>query len=130
MKINHADLWREGKYVDMWSIPHVLCGVILVGIFCYFRVEFWPNLILSTLIMVGWEFFELYVLDVHEYLTNKIMDIVTGLFGFFIMFALILIFGIKTMLPWLMAVIIIWLVLNYWGFKAHKTRVDSKNIVQ
>ena len=129
MKISQANLWREGKYVDLWSIPHVLCGVIFVGIFCYFRIEFWSNLILSTLIMIGWEFFELYVLDVHEYLTNKIMDVVTGLFGFLVMYALILKFGILTMLPWLVAVIIIWLLLNYWGFKAHKTRVDSKNIV-
>jgi hypothetical protein len=129
MKINNADLWKEGKYVDMWSIPHVLCGVILVGVFYYFKIGFWPNLILSTIIMIAWEFFELYVLDVHEYITNKIMDVVTGLIGFFIMYTLIIKFSIKTMTPWLVAVIIIWLLLNYLGSKAHKTKVDSKNIV-
>ena len=113
----------------MWSIPHILCGVVLVGVFCYFKIKFWPNLILSTLIMIGWEFFELYVLNVHEYITNKIMDVVTGLIGFFVTYAFILKFGIKNMLPWLAVVTIIWLLLNYLGFKAHKTRQDSKNIV-
>ncbi|MFA6227121.1 MAG: hypothetical protein WC631_01395 [Candidatus Paceibacterota bacterium] len=129
MIIDHANLWKEGKYIDMWSVPHVLCGVIFAGILNWLGIGFLSNLILSTIIMIGWEFFELYVLNVHEYITNKIMDVVTGLIGFFIMYSSISRYGIKAMLPWLIVTIIIWLILNYWGFYAHKTRVDSENIV-
>jgi len=129
MKIDNANLWKEGKYIDLWTIPHILAGVVLCGFFNLFGIEFYLNLILSTLIMIGWEFFELYVLDVHEYITNKVTDVVTGVIGFFFTYELILKFSIKTMFPWIVAVTMIWLLLNYWGFKAHKTRVDSKNIV-
>jgi phosphatidylglycerophosphate synthase len=129
MKINHVRLWKEGKYIDMWSIPHILCGFVFAGIFNYLGIGLWLNLILSILIMIWWEFFELIFLDVHEYFTNKTMDILMGLAGFFIMYALILKFGIKTIFPWLIVIVVIWLLLNYWGFYAHKTRVDSKNII-
>src|SRR5690348_8313023 len=60
----HRDTWgREAKYVDLWSIPHFLVGVLLwlVGL----------DLIWVTVLAVTWELIES-VSRVHEYPTNRV----------------------------------------------------------
>lgn len=120
----NARLWEEGKYVDLWTLPHILSGVIMAGIFNWLSLIFWPNLLISAALMIGWEFFELYALHVHEHLTNKVMDVVTGLLGFFTMYSLIIKYSAAAISPYLIALIIIYACLNTWGYLSYKRRIN------
>ena len=123
--IDNADLWAEGKYIDFWTIPHLLTGIILVGLLNWLRIDFWPNFLISSIIIVGWEFFELHILNIHEHLTNTIMDVVTGIFGFLFMYGLIIKYSIDLIIPYLLALIVIYLLLNVWGLFAYYYRVKK-----
>lgn len=123
--INHANLWAEGKYVDLWSMPHILSGVIMGGVFNWLGFNFWLNLTVSAVLMISWEFFELYALDVHEHLSNKIMDVVTGLLGFFMMCSLINKYTLTPLIPYLVFFSAVYIFLNVWGYLAYEKRTGK-----
>ncbi len=120
--IDNAKLWAEGRYVDLWTVPHILAGVILAAVFNWLGISFWLNLLLSSILIISWEFFELHFLNVHEHLSNKVMDVVTGWLGFFVMYIFIVKFGITAIIPYLVALTVFYLLLNAWGFLAYKRR--------
>lgn len=120
------DIWSEGKYIDMWSIPHVLSGVILAILFNSLGMGLGLNFILSTIIMTWWEFFEWRFMNVHEYITNKIMDVVTGIIGFMITYPLLIKYGFSIILPYFLFMIFAFLVLNFLGLQAHLKRIKKK----
>ena len=69
----HRDTWgRERKYLDLWSIPHFLVGVLLwlAGV----------DLIWTIVIAVTWELIET-VSRVYEHPTNRVMDVVLAVAG-------------------------------------------------
>ncbi len=122
MKIDHAKLWEEGRYIDLWTIPHLLAGVVLCGLLNWLGADFWLNLAISSLLIIIWEFFEYYALNVHEYFSNNISDIVCGWLGFIIMYGFIIKYTISIVLPYLLITTVIYLGLNAWGFMAYKRR--------
>ena len=122
MSIDHSKLWAEGKYVDLWTIPHILSGVIMAGSFYWLGFSFWPNIISSIILMIGWEFFELHFLGIHEHLSNKVMDVVTGIIGFFAMYGFIIKYSINKLTTPLSIIIIIFIFLNFWGYLAYEKR--------
>ena len=73
-------IWKEGKYLDLWSLPHFLVGIILGHIFIYFNLSLTIALIATLVIKTVWEVYE------HKYVTieavpNKILDVIIGLIG-------------------------------------------------
>jgi hypothetical protein len=126
--IDQDYIWQEGKYIDFWSIPHVIIGALLAWIFEFVGLNFYLNLGLSFGIMFGWEFFELYVLHAEEYLPNKVMDVVTGLIGFFIMYYFILVRGLINMLNVELTLGVIYLTLCGWGLWHHYHRNSVKKL--
>ena len=126
MKIDHDIIWQEGKYVDFWSIPHIIIGALLAWLFCFFGLNFYINFMISFLIMFGWEFFELYVLHAEEYFPNKVMDVVTGLIGFFVMYYFIEKHGLISLRVWEISLGIIYFSLCSWGLWHHYHRKTPK----
>lgn len=124
-KKKKIDIWAEGKYIDLWSIPHVLSGIILFMIFQYLGMGFWFNFILATIIMTWWEFFEEHFMNVNEYITNKIMDVVTGIIGWLVIYFLIVYYGVSKIFPYFLITVAIYLLLNFWGLSAHLNRVKK-----
>jgi hypothetical protein len=124
--INQDKLWQEGKYPDFWSIPHIIVGALFMWIFEFFSLNIFLNFALSLFFIIGWEFFELYVLKVHEHLTNKVTDVITGIIGFFIMYYFILKQGLMNLLIWQIGLSIIYLAMCLWGFWHHYTRKRLK----
>ena len=120
----NARLWDEGKYIDLWTVPHIMSGVIMAGLFYWLGFGFWTNLLASAGLMVIWEFFELYALGVHEHMTNKVSDVVTGLLGFAATYSLINKYSIGRLVPYLIAVFIIYAFLNTWGYLSYKRRIN------
>ena len=122
MRIDHAKLWSEGRYVDLWTIPHILAGVLLAGYFYWLGILFITNLLITTLLVIAWEFFELHFLGVHEHFTNSVTDIVVALIGFAITYGFIINYPFATIIPYLLGLTAIYIILNSWGFLAYKRK--------
>lgn len=121
------NFWKEGEFIDPWSIPHFLFGVIFAGIFYYLGVHFWIAVIISFCLMVSWEFYEK-GRGFKEKIPNKILGVILGLTGFFIMTFLMI--NLKT--PYNLGLFIltlgILLILEMWGFRAYKIKYNKSII--
>jgi len=119
MSIN--DYWKEGKYVDLWSIPHILSGIVLGAILFSLGVSFVPSLVISLVLFVGWEAVEVFV-GIKEHITNMTMDVVCDLLGFFITsyfyFILLKPFSLITILIF----VGLFVIFDLWGFTAYEKR--------
>ncbi|KKQ83640.1 MAG: hypothetical protein UT07_C0001G0002 [Parcubacteria group bacterium GW2011_GWB1_38_8] len=76
------DIWKHGKYLDLWSLVHFLSGFILCGLFYWLEINFTWTLILSTILLILWEVFE-FIIKIIEPSWNVAVDIIIGLLGFF-----------------------------------------------
>jgi hypothetical protein len=76
------EYWKEGKYFDLWSVNHVLTGVMLGGVLFGFGVPFAITLWISLALFIAWEIFEI-TSDVKEHILNLLMDVVFDLVGLF-----------------------------------------------
>lgn len=126
--IDNDFIWQEGKYLDFWSITHLFIGFIFAWLFLFLNMNVYSAFFVSMVFIVGWEFFELYFLDVHEYFWNKVWDVLTGIIGFFAMYLLILRNGLMNLLGLEIWLSFIYLVLCSWGFWHHHT-TKNKNLV-
>jgi hypothetical protein len=72
LRVRRDDFGREGRYVDLWSVSHLLGGALLamLGI----------PLGWSVALAVGWEAVEV-VARVHEYPVNRLLDVVLATAG-------------------------------------------------
>ena len=75
LRIKQSSLGFEGKYVDLWSIPHFVAGALLalVGLPLLFVVA----------IATVWEVVEIYA-RTREYPTNRIADIILAAGGWLV----------------------------------------------
>ncbi|VVB80035.1 Uncharacterised protein [uncultured archaeon] len=126
--IDNDFIWQEGKYLDFWSTTHTIIGAIFVWLFMFLGMNIYLGFLISFLIIFGWEFFELYFLNVHEYFWNKVWDVLTGIIGFWVMYYFILKYGLMNLVNYEIWFIVVYLLLCGWGFWHHYTR-KKKNIV-
>jgi len=80
--MNKLDIWKESKYLDLWSVNHFLSGVVFTGWMLEAGLDIWIVFIIYASLAVGWEIYET-IKKLHEHIGNKIMDVVTGIAGFF-----------------------------------------------
>ncbi len=65
----------------MWSLVHLFTGGI-IGLICIHKKwPFYPSLIISTILIILWEYFE-FLFGIHESITNISVDIILGVAGF------------------------------------------------
>lgn len=77
-RLVRTDIWREGTYLDLWSIPHFLSGMsVALGLFIL-GLSFYAAMIVGFFMLVAWEFFE-YFADIEEGRMNSLMDVVVGM---------------------------------------------------
>lgn len=51
--VERTDIWREGKYLDLWSVPHVLSGIsVALGLYIL-GFDFWAAFVIGFLLLVG-----------------------------------------------------------------------------
>ena len=116
----YTDIWKEGKYLDLWSLNHVLGGGVIAGIFIFLNLELRLALILSFIITLSWEIYELKK-DMHEAPTNKVFDLLTNLLGVYIMYKLVALNILDTSAIFAIF-LFIFLILEVWGFLALSNR--------
>jgi len=74
------DPWREGKYVDLWSLVHVHGGFLVAWLLFGLGLSLLPTAALTLLALALYEIVE-YLADVEEHATNRITDLGFGIVG-------------------------------------------------
>jgi uncharacterized protein YacL len=88
IKLVRTDLWREGAWLDLWSVVHVLSGLLLGFFFYYLDIHAIFGVLLAVLVLTVYELFEMFV-EIYEAPTNRFMDVVVGIVGYLLAFFLI-----------------------------------------
>lgn len=80
-KIERDDIWREGKYIDLWSVVHLLTGVSFgLGMF-FLKFGTAPSALIVFILLVAYELWEALV-KIEETPQNRMMDVVLGMTSF------------------------------------------------
>ena len=80
-KYTRTDIWREGKWLDLWSIVHLLSGLSLGLGFSFLPVGAFAAIALAFVLLVAYEMWET-IVRIEETPTNRFMDVVVGMVGF------------------------------------------------
>lgn len=126
-KFVRTDIWREGDYLDLWSVPHFLSGMaIAMGLFL---LGFATNaaLIIAFLLLVAYEMFEV-IAEIEETRWNRILDVVVGMISFIPTFLIAPQFSSSIIIGTFILVLIVDCTLSYFGWLAsHKaSTLESK----
>lgn len=122
-KINQY--WKEGRYIDLWSLNHVLSGVVLASILFGFGVSFVTSVVIAFVLFVGWEVAEV-ALGIKEHTPNMVMDVVCDFAGFFGIAYRVFILDNEVSLFATLGWIALFMVFNIWGFFAYEVRKIEK----
>lgn len=76
-----TDIWREGKWLDMWSVVHFFSGVTMGFFPRYLGLDPYPAYIIALLLLVMYEMFEV-MAHIEETPQNRVMDVVVGMASF------------------------------------------------
>ncbi len=75
--------WHHGRYLDLWSICHLLSGSIIGIAFILLHIPFVTGLIVASMLFIVYEVLEFF-LRVVEDIQNSIADVVIGAIGFYV----------------------------------------------
>ncbi len=80
-KFVRTDVWREGKWLDLWSVVHFLSGMSIgfVAVLAPFGAV--ANVTIVFLLLVVYEMWEALV-KIEETPQNRFMDVVVGMASF------------------------------------------------
>lgn len=115
----YYDIWVNGKYLDLWSVNHTLAGVVIAGPLYYFSVPTIYSLIISLVLIVGWEVFEI-VYEIYETWQNRSTDVITGVIGFFFIWYFYPYWNTNTQIYIYSVSLFVFLVLEMWGYIAYR----------
>lgn len=76
--------WKEGRVWDNWMIVHFLSGAIIACFTIVLEMQHLHAYLLALGLMISWEIGEM-VGGVREEIENWLLDIVIGMFGFFLL---------------------------------------------
>ncbi len=114
-----TDIWREGKYLDLWSVPHFLSGMSVGFALYLFRFEPAAACIIAFLLFVAYEMFEV-IAEIEETRWNRTLDVVVGMISFIPTFLLAPRFEMGVLVYACVVVVAVDGVLSYFGWKASK----------
>jgi len=80
-RFERTDIWREGKWIDLWSVVHFLSGVSFGLGATFFKFGAVPTIVIVFLLLVAYEMWEAMV-KIHETPQNRFMDVVVGMASF------------------------------------------------
>jgi hypothetical protein len=118
------DIWRKGRVIDMWSIPHFLFGIL----FAFVPYAIPLSLLEVFLIMVGialiWELGE-YMEGIRETIWNNIADVILPIISYFLASHFLITYGLlpDQMTVLFVAVLMVYIFTNISGWLAYRRRV-------
>lgn len=122
-RLVRTDIWREGEYLDLWSVPHFLSGMAVAFALFFLNYTASAAFVIAFLLLVAYEMFEV-IAKIEETRWNRVLDVVVGMTSFTPTFLLLP--GIPT--GWaigaFIAVVVLDSVLSFFGWLAsHKASV-------
>jgi len=76
-----TDIWREGTWVDLWSVVHLLSGLLIGLFFYYIGLHAVAGVVVALVALTAYELFEV-LAKIQESPTNRFMDVVVGMMGY------------------------------------------------
>lgn len=76
-----TDIWREGKWLDLWSVVHLLSGASVAFSIAWLGFGFPASAVIAFLLFVAYELWEAMV-KIEETPQNRSMDVVVGMVSF------------------------------------------------
>jgi hypothetical protein len=80
-RFERTDIWREGKWLDLWSVVHFLSGVSVGLTFYLLPLGMLSSVIIALLAFTAYEMWEA-IVGIEEMPTNRFMDVVVGMASF------------------------------------------------
>ncbi|MFH1307699.1 MAG: hypothetical protein ABIH72_02515 [archaeon] len=106
--------WREGKYIDSWSIIHLLSGFGLgVILLLILKLPFLNTILVTISLLILAEILE----PAKETIENRISDVLIGFLGFILAFIAYLNLNKEILLITSTFMFLIWGTLNIIGWK-------------
>ena len=87
-KFERTDMWREGKWLDLWSVGHLLSGVSVGLAFYLLPFGNGASVVIAVLGFISYEMWEK-IVGIEEASTNRCMDVVVGVVSFLPVFFLL-----------------------------------------
>lgn len=84
-KLIRRDIWREGEYLDLWSVPHFLSGMCVGFLLFFLDFDFRSAFIIALLMLIAYEMFEV-IAQIEETRMNSFLDVVVGMSSFLLTF--------------------------------------------
>lgn len=78
-------MWREGEWLDLWSVVHFLSGMSVGFVLYTFKFAAPAAAIVAFLAFFAYEMWEALV-KISETPTNRVMDVVVGMVSFWLAF--------------------------------------------
>lgn len=116
----YVTIWSEGKYIDFWSFNHFFSGFLLASFLIFLETPHWLNFLLLFILMVVWEAYE-YKNKIREIISNKVVDLLVGFFGFLFMYFLGYLSIFDNVIIFISTFIIL-AILEVWGYWAYKVK--------
>lgn len=118
-------IWKEGRIVDLWSINHLLSGVVLgmASFLLPFKATY--ELSVALILMILWEVYERKKV-IREAISNSVADIVLGILGFVQGYYLLSQIMYANHFFVFLCLTFVWLALQVWSLKALK-ELQQKN---
>ncbi len=80
-RFERSDIWREGKWLDLWSVVHLLSGISVGLALVPLGLGVEASFIIAFLVFVLYETWEAMV-KIRETPQNRSMDVVVGMASF------------------------------------------------
>jgi len=80
-----TDLWREGEWLDLWSVVHFFSGSLIGLGFYFLHVGAFAGVMLALTLLIAYEMWER-LMQMEETFANGCMDVVVGMFSFLLTF--------------------------------------------
>lgn len=84
-RFERTDIWREGKWLDLWSVVHFLSGMTIGFVAYLLHLGDVASVIIVFLGLVAYEMWEK-IVGIEEMPTNRVMDVVVGMASFMSVF--------------------------------------------
>jgi len=118
-------LWKKAKFLDLWSVIHFVCGLVLGSIAILFIGSFGLAFLVVFVVMTVWELYE-FKTGIIEEVPNKILDVVVGLIGFVVFYLwLYPSFVYSFNVSFLILSALLFFFLNVWGVAAKLKNYDE-----
>lgn len=123
--MKNKNIWKEGGFVDLWSVNHVMAGALLGGAFFFLSIILWKAMLIGVTLMIIWEFYET-IHGIKETFLNRVTDVIVGGFGLSSFYLLSSKIDILFSILVYVVMLIVWIILQKWGYTYLNKEYNAK----